>query len=230
MNRQLPMPVVETPVTEVEYLVHSVFATIQGEGPFAGVPAVFIRLAGCNLQCPGCDTEYSAISDHRETTEQLMDWVKEISGGTGIRLAVITGGEPMRQPLAPLVYALMAADYQVQIETNGTIFREELPYTSMTVVCSPKVSLVDQRLIPHVTAWKYVVGDGQLDERGLPLSVLGSSRPVFRSVPADAQIYLQPLDVQDVQMNATFLGKTIEACLQHGHRLCIQVHKMVGLE
>ena len=45
--------------TGLSLQVNSIFYTIQGEGPFAGRPAIFIRLAGCNLQCPGCDTEYT---------------------------------------------------------------------------------------------------------------------------------------------------------------------------
>ena len=44
--------------------VHSIFYTLQGEGPFCGSPAIFIRLAGCNLQCPGCDTDYTSKREH----------------------------------------------------------------------------------------------------------------------------------------------------------------------
>lgn len=230
MNRQKPLPVLQFLPTEPSYLVHSIFATIQGEGPFAGVPAVFIRLAGCNLQCPGCDTEYTAVSDRTETTDSVLQWVAEVAKDTAIRLVVLTGGEPMRQRLAPLVYALLAADYQVQLETNGTIYRPELPYAAITVVCSPKNANVDAQIIPHVAAWKYVIGEGELDARGLPTRVLGSMTPVFRDVPAEAAIYLQPLDVKDDHLNATFILKTINACLKYGHRLCIQVHKMVGLD
>src|SRR3954467_9071958 len=40
--------------------IHSIFYTLQGEGPYSGCPAVFMRLAGCNLQCPGCDTDYTS--------------------------------------------------------------------------------------------------------------------------------------------------------------------------
>ena len=230
MNRQKPSPVLQFQLTEPTYLVHSIFATIQGEGPFAGVPAVFIRLAGCNLQCPGCDTEYTAVSDHQETTASVMQWVEEVAAGNSIRLVVLTGGEPMRQRLAPLIYALLAADYQVQLETNGTIYRHELPYSAFTVVCSPKTAKVEELLIPHVSAWKYVIGEGDLDARGLPTRVLGSMGSVFRDVPAGAAIYLQPLDVKEDTKNAFFLQKTIDACLKYGHRLCIQVHKMVGLD
>ena len=50
--------------TTRSYDVHSIFPTIQGEGPFVGQPAIFIRLAGCNLQCPACDTDYTLSLIH----------------------------------------------------------------------------------------------------------------------------------------------------------------------
>ena len=72
--------------------VHSIFPTIQGEGPFVGQPAIFIRLAGCNLQCPLCDTEYTE-GRIRLSVPVIFDAVQE-----HIRLfaplIVITGGEP----------------------------------------------------------------------------------------------------------------------------------------
>ena len=108
--------------------VHSVFYTIQGEGPFTGCPAVFVRLADCNLQCPGCDTDYT--STRRRVC--VLDLIWEIRNyfkdnhieGTR-RLVVITGGEPLRQKRA-LAYLIGRLQFQmtVQIETNGTI---ELP-------------------------------------------------------------------------------------------------------
>ena len=80
--------------------VHSIFATIQGEGPFTGHPCVFVRLAGCNLQCPGCDTDYT--EDRRmmqiyEIAESVASVLKA-SGSTRAKvpLVVITGGEPFR--------------------------------------------------------------------------------------------------------------------------------------
>lgn len=228
MNTQKPLPVVQS--DDESYSVHSVFKTIQGEGPFAGVPAIFVRLAGCNLQCPECDTAYTAVSDHQETTAELVNWILETIGESKVQLVVITGGEPFRQDLAPLVYALVREDLSVQIETNGTLFQQSFPYTLVTVVCSPKVEKVHASLIPHVTSWKYVVGPGDLDERGLPLQVLGSSRSVFRDIPEDAQVYLQPLDTGRQDVNAVYTLKTSNACIQYGHRLCVQVHKMVGLD
>ena len=104
MNTQDPEPRILNALLQV----HSIFHTIQGEGPFAGTPAVFIRLAGCNLKCPGCDTEYT--SKRKEmTVAQILDAIYEVSSIT-TKLVVITGGEPFRQDLTRLLNALTEND------------------------------------------------------------------------------------------------------------------------
>ena len=60
---------------KVDLEVHSIFYTIQGEGPFCGTPAVFIRLAGCNLQCPSCDTNYTS-KRRTMTAEEIVNEVR----------------------------------------------------------------------------------------------------------------------------------------------------------
>ncbi|WP_404603863.1 4Fe-4S cluster-binding domain-containing protein, partial [Raoultella planticola] len=82
--------------------VHSIFSTIQGEGPFCGRPAVFVRLAGCNLQCPGCDTEYTQNRE-RLNYGSILQNIEErlMSTSSNANLIVISGGEPFRQNIAP---------------------------------------------------------------------------------------------------------------------------------
>jgi len=94
-NTQKPeQRTLETSIDIVDY-----FRTIQGEGPFAGFPAVFIRMAGCNLKCPGCDTNYTHGRDTVSAialTEELVPLLAK----TPRAVIVITGGEPFRQPAA----------------------------------------------------------------------------------------------------------------------------------
>lgn len=125
-------------------LVTSVFYTIQGEGPFMGQPAVFIRLAKCNLACSFCDTYFDA-GDWYDLNEIVIRAKHEI----GKRFpnqnvvprvgAVITGGEPMLQPgIGKLAQRLERENFGwVQIETNGIVYKP-LPQ-STTLVVSPKV-------------------------------------------------------------------------------------------
>ena len=142
--------------------VHSIFYTIQGEGPFSGFPAVFIRLAGCNLQCPWCDTEYTQ-GRRLAHPEVVAQYVHSLSLPKG--LVVITGGEPFRQNLTSLLTHLDKLGHLVQIETNGTLAPSEFHYSKyprmdhyhgVYIVCSPKTGRVNPGIVRHACCFKYV--------------------------------------------------------------------------
>jgi 7-carboxy-7-deazaguanine synthase len=98
--------------------VSEIFASIQGETSFVGLPFSFVRLAGCNLRCRYCDTTY-AYDDGEEFS--LDDVVSRVTF-FGIRRVTVTGGEPLLQEEAPvLVTALLDLDHTVLVETNGTV-------------------------------------------------------------------------------------------------------------
>lgn len=207
----------------------NIWKTIQGEGPFVGTPSIFIRMAGCNLQCSACDTDYTT-SRYVFSIEQVLEKVdKEANENT--ELIVLTGGEPFRQNIGPLVRLLLNS-YNIQIETNGTLFLDDFPYTSCTVVCSPKTGSVNQRLIPYIHSYKYIIEDGQVDDKdGLPLSSLWSGVRVARPVERcfKSRIYVQPLDVGDEAENKKHTKAALDSCMKFGYRMCLQTHKMLGL-
>lgn len=218
-------------------VVHSMFPTVQGEGPFTGQPALFVRLAGCNLRCPLCDTDYTSKRSVYEVTSLVQTIVNARKGFAG-DLIVITGGEPMRQPIGPLCFALAHAGYRVQIETNGTIWREEFArrHRNIYIVCSPKASRVAPLLWPQVDAVKYVLHADSVDADGLPLRALDhpNAGRVARP-PADwhgkkSDIYLQPVDVGDAAENARHARRVVLECLTHGYTVCVQTHKVLGVE
>ena len=95
--------------------VNEIFYSIQGEGRYTGTPAVFIRLAGCNLRCDFCDTEHQPYQDLTE--EEIMRQIADFPADH----VVITGGEPMLQLTLSFINHLHSAGKFVQIETNGTI-------------------------------------------------------------------------------------------------------------
>lgn len=210
--------------------VVQVFRTIQGEGPFAGVPAVFIRLAGCNLQCPLCDTDYTSTRQW-VTVQEIAHTVDLLNGRDTINLVVITGGEPLRQPIGPLVRRL-ADRYKVQIETNGTLYEktlgEETSISDYVLVCSPKAG-INPRLLPDIKYFKYVVRAGYIDpEDGLPTRALDcDARPGRPSV--GKPVYVQPCDEGDEQRNKLNTLAAIESCQKFGYILCLQLHKIIGL-
>lgn len=217
--------------------VNSIFYTIQGEGPFAGTPAVFIRLAGCNLQCPACDTEYG-LGKVMSVSEILDEVDKATPESIRVRapLIVITGGEPFRQNIKKLVAALLDRAYQVQIETNGTLFVDlewAFAHHNFNIVCSPKGSKVNAQLWPHITALKYVLdADSQNPDDGLPILALGhGTAQVARWGPNwHGEVYIQPVDVQDENENKRHLKAAVESSLKFGYTLCLQVHKIIGVD
>src|SRR3989338_10974174 len=114
--------------------VQEIFATFQGEGPYVGYPSVFVRLGGCNLTCDFCDTEFDDFVEF--TLDEII--AKIILLAKNCELIVISGGEPLRQPIAPLCQKLIDCGFLVQIETNGTIFRK-IP-RQVKIICSPKTA------------------------------------------------------------------------------------------
>lgn len=236
LNTQIPLKSVRSDGLSLS--VHSVFYTLQGEGPFSGHPAVFLRLAGCNLQCPGCDTEYTQGAQAMDFRE-LRRWVdREASkpiGPTPCPLVVITGGEPFRQNLLPLLQELQDAGYTVQIETNGTLPPCDLEqlFHPVTVVCSPKTGTVNPKLQQYISAYKYVAGFDDLMEDGLPAQALDHTARPHLARPHegyDGPVYLQPMDAHDAATNKLNQDAVVASCLNYGYILCLQTHKIVEVE
>ncbi|WP_298536522.1 7-carboxy-7-deazaguanine synthase QueE [uncultured Methanobrevibacter sp.] len=118
----------------IEIKVSEIFTSFQGEGPYIGTPATFLRLYGCNLNCQWCDTDIStyemlSVDDVAEILLTQMEF-------NNINLLVITGGEPTLQmeEIKRLIKEL-PEDIKIQLETNGSIF-EYLP--EIEYVISPK--------------------------------------------------------------------------------------------
>lgn len=172
-----------------------------------------------------CDTQYTQGARDWEPASLALH-ARELAGPL-VKLAVLTGGEPFRQSLFSLCESLIDQDFTVQIETNGTIIRE-VP-DGVQVVCSPKTKKIDPKCEQSVDAWKYVVGYDAIDPSdGLPTSSLGMSVPPARPTNQNP-VYVQPIDVEDPVENAKHMTAAVESCLRHGYRLCVQVHKLVGL-
>ena len=222
--------------TEIDQIdVFEIFDTIQGEGPYAGMPATFIRLAGCNLACEFCDTDYTS-KRKKYSIFELMVALKEYPRR---HLFVLTGGEPFRQQATvDLVLELARLDFLVQVETNGTLYPDGLDYVyesyaeNVCIVCSPKTPSINTDLLPFISCWKYVVQAGQIDhEDGLPLKSVGPQYGrVYRPAPGDNRdVYVQPLDSQNAEKNRLNIEAAVSSCLRFNYRLCLQIHKIVNL-
>lgn len=204
--------------------VVEIFPTLQGEGPFAGQSAVFVRLGGCNLTCDFCDTEFERFAPMPLAT--LVDEVQRLASGDGQRvrdLVVITGGEPFRQPIGPLCDALLEHGFRVQIETNGTLYRPV--HEEVTIICSPKVTdgryhPIRPDLLARVDAMKFIVSA----EAGDYHNVAEVGQATYR-IP----VYVQPMDVGDAARNAANTAHALQIAQQQGYRLSLQLHKMLGI-
>lgn len=224
--------------------VVNVFRTIQGEGPLSGRPAVFVRLAGCNLRCYFCDTEFEkgTVTVRTSWLEQLIDALAKPGD-----VVVVTGGEPLLQNIVPLLQELLWDGRVVQIETAGTVMLPGLdglwelsgaPRGRLHIVCSPKTPKINAELEPLVTCWKYVLpAYGVAVDDGLPVHDTQRLGPhaakAFRPPSGDTRpVYVQPLDYGDGRDMENMLARNNvrDAALRFGYTASLQVHKLLEVE
>lgn len=107
------------------YLIE-IYKSVQGESSFAGRPCIFVRLAGCNLRCAWCDSEYTFTGGYKLSQDQV---VAEVAKLAPVKLVEFTGGEPMLQEreLVPLMEHLLAGGCELMIETSGERPLERVP-------------------------------------------------------------------------------------------------------
>jgi 7-carboxy-7-deazaguanine synthase len=223
----------------------SPFYTLQGEGPFAGHPAVFVRLHGCNLRCWFCDTQFSDPDDPEWQTVRLVretyDALRFDKAHSEARLVVITGGEPLRQNILTLVKMLLDAGLTVQIETAGTLWLEGLEeFFDMKygrrfhIVCSPKTPTVHAMITKYATCFKYVVGQStNMTAGGLPQANTQQEDGKLRDLAAPrpgCPVYLSPMDEYDEDVNAKNRKRVGFLALQHGYIAGVQMHKLLEIK
>lgn len=107
------------------YLIE-IYKSVQGESSFAGRPCIFVRLAGCNLRCSWCDSEYTFKGGYKLSEDEIVAEIKKLAP---VKLVEFTGGEPLLQEreLVPLMKRLLAAGYELMIETSGERPLDHLP-------------------------------------------------------------------------------------------------------
>ena len=208
--------------------INETFLSLQGEGHFTGTPAFFLRFAGCNLECPFCDTQHQSFTEMSE--EEI---VREASTHKP-RHIVITGGEPALQLTQSLVDKLHEAGFFIQVETNGTL---PLPEGIDWVTVSPKDSPLNEDL--KVDELKVLYGEGTDPESVLMSLPLGGNCPLGaeqlgslrRREGREPRLCLQPLDTGDEMRNRIILRDTIAFVLEHPKwSLSLQTHKMLGIK
>lgn len=228
----------ENPISNT-YPINEVFQTIQGEGVYTGVPAIFIRLQGCPVGCPWCDTQHTweqrpeqqvELTKVVEKTQPSSTWAAS-SGeellaliqqrGYSAKHIVLTGGEPAMFDLRPLGDVLEQAGYKLQIETSGTFLLQVTAATWVTV--SPKLDMPGGYLV-RPDCMK------RANEIKYPIAMqkhLDQFDQLLKSCPPqpDAIIALQPISQRP---RATALA--IKICIERNWRLSVQLHKYLHIE
>ena len=188
--------------------VNEVFYSIQGEGKHTGMPAVFIRLAGCSMNCPFCDTKYAFQTGEEWDDTRLIRELEKYPCKT----VVVTGGEPTEQDAPALFTALKNAGYTIHLETNGSINTD---VSRVDFVCVSPKQYVSPEMLKKADVIKIVVGqDTDLED----------VQRYYAYENAKTQIYLQP--ESNKQENIDLCVKLLK---QHpAARLSLQTHKMAN--
>ncbi len=211
----------------MSYAVKEIFYTLQGEGAQAGRPAVFCRFAGCNLWsgreadrgsavCTFCDTNFVGVDGPGggkfATADELAgavakQWPEDAADSR--RFVVCTGGEPLLQLDAAAIRALHERNFEIAVETNGTV---QAPPGIDWICVSPKADAPLLQTSGHELKLVYPQVSAQPER---------FERLDFR------HFFLQPMDGTDRLVNTE---RAVAYCLAHPRwRLSLQLHKFLGI-
>jgi 7-carboxy-7-deazaguanine synthase len=220
--------------------VNDLYLSVQGEGVHTGVPMVVLRLMGCPVGCPFCDTKETWTA---ESTAEVNSFLGLASGAPhwvdvseraiaervtvmhprAVRWVLVTGGEPAMQDLGPLVAALQAVGRKVAIETSGTA-DGVIGCGADWVTVSPKIDMPGGRcILPEAVAEaheiKWVVG--REEDTWKLKAFLAEHEGRLRS---DLAVCVQPMS-----KSPTATELCIRLAIEQGWRLSVQVHRYIGV-
>jgi len=207
------------------YPVNEIFYSIQGEGRWAGSPAVFVRLAGCNLDCSWCDTDHT-VKEHMTSGQVATSICEELAKKNYFKnvaplMLVLTGGEPTIHDLDPLCSKLKGYGFsRIAIETNGTqpSYLQGLKVAGMLdwITFSPKPSYIysieDLFLLGHWVDEVKVVLDGEINPKHF----------LFSKIKDKGLLYIQACSED--------YPPAVEYVLTHPEwKLSVQTQKIIGV-
>lgn len=216
--------------------VSEIFDSLQGEGPSQGAPCSFLRLAGCNLTCSWCDTDYSWNWRKYRVRDETRTWSIDelVARFAHTKRLVITGGEPLLQQRAlALLLAALPSNLVVEVETNGTLVPNvDLLARVNQWNVSPKLAhggdSETRRLVPRALAtlqatqraWlKLVITDRESDLREVEQLLARNDWPKDR-------VYLMP-QCRTAQELAAATPALVETCIRDGYHFTGRLHLTV---
>jgi len=161
--------------------ISEIFYSIQGEGSFIGMPAVFIRFCGCNLRCPFCDTKYALNCFNPMTETEIFKQVESFR----CKNIIFTGGEPALRDNFIAHFIKKYPQFRYFIETNGTIFLQNSASLLDHIVVSPKMFALNLDVLKKYkelkAEFKFVV-DENFDEELKLIDLLNLTHVVFQPI------------------------------------------------
>ena len=206
--------------------VVEIFKSIDGEGKYTGLPAIFIRLYGCNLRCKyaegGCDTPYSWSGDNYKemSVKEILDEVKKLE----VKHITLTGGEPLIHPnVDDLLNTLLDNNYIINVETNGTVkpvIRDPnifytMDYKTYTSGMSDKMNFDALNSLTEFDVLKFVVGS---------IEDLNQSKEVLQKITSNPMVYFSPIfnKIEPKDIVEYILNNKLYDC-----RVQVQLHKVI---
>lgn len=220
--------------------VNEVFYSLQGEGYNQGLPTVFIRLQGCNLEpgCTYCDTEYARKDGGRElSVEEIIKEIVRLSPSTGTRVC-ITGGEPLYQEeeLEVLVATLNKFLYYTEVFTNGTLPKPfwwtrvnswvvDIKTPSSGIKSTHFPEWIESRPTDQI---KLTVGNSEDLEFASRIVAACATKPVRVIVSPIANLLVDKKASTITEFwNKEWLQEVAEFCIDKRVRLSLQIHKLI---
>lgn len=209
----------------MKYPVNEIFYSVQGEGAHVGIPAIFIRLAGCNLACDFCDTPTRNEAKLGDMTVDMISSV--IRGQTHSGLLVITGGEPMIHDLNPLVDAMISEGFYIVIETNGTVEPYPIKTDNVYYSVAPKQEMAPcDSIISKANSIKLLCN---MDTTILDIIHAKMEYDAINGDPG-IEFYLQPIVSNDKPYMANdTIHHTLKLAMMTATPISLQMHKILGV-
>jgi len=200
--------------------VNEMFYSLEGEGPYIGIPTFFIRLTGCNLRCEWCDTKYSFYEGEKKEIDSIVDEAQKYD----TKFVCITGGEPLLQKdVYKLMYKLLDIGKSIILETSGSISIQDVPTEDDVFIAmdikTPSSKMVEHNLYDNIELLgkkdylKFVIADQKDYE---------FSKEIIKKYAFEGEIIFQPVG----GLNLKWLAEKVLTD-KINVRVLPQLHKMI---
>ncbi len=191
--------------------ISEIFYSLQMEGNYIGLAAIFIRFTGCNLNCDFCDTKYALKGGNMMTENEIYNYIKHFD----VKRIIFTGGEPAIQDSFMSYFMDKHREYTFFLETNGTIFIEKSIKKFFHIVVSPKFFAIKENILKNY----------KKEARSVEFKFLADNKKdVIKTQELSDALNLYPITIQPIFDNNQPIEKYIKKT-----KILIETFKHTGL-